>query len=84
MPVKDNTVWLRLVKTGSLYTAYYSLDGKKFSKVGETNVLLKDIRSGLIACEGVRPVMGGRGMPQVPVAAAPSPIKVSFDWFHIK
>ena len=84
MPVKDNTIWLRLVKTGSLYTAYYSLDGKKFSKVGETNVLLKDIRSGLIACEGVRPVMGGRGMPQVPVAAAPSPIKVSFDWFHIK
>ncbi len=84
MPVKDNTVWLRLVKTGSLYTAYFSLDGKKFSKVGETNVLLKDIRSGLIACEGVRPVMGGRGMPQVPVAAAPSPIKVSFDWFHIK
>ena len=89
IPVKDNTVWLRLVRAGSLYTAYYSVDGKKFTKVGEASVLLKDIRAGLIACDGVRPSMGGRGMamPMMPAAApaaTPAPLKVAFDWFHIK
>ena len=89
IPVKDNTVWLRLVRAGSLYTAYYSIDGKKFTKVGEASVLLKDIRAGLIACDGVRPSMGGRGMamPMMPTAApaaTPAPLKVAFDWFHIK
>ena len=85
LPVKDNTVWLRLVKAGSQYTAYYSLDGRKFTKAGEASVLLKDVKAGLVACEGVRAAMGGRGMPQAPVAApTPAPIKVAFDWFHIK
>ena len=87
VPVKDNTVWLRLVKAGSRYTAFYSVDGKKYTKVGEASVMLKDIRAGLIACEGVRAAMGGRSMPMMPAAApaaAPAPLKVSFDWFHIK
>ncbi len=85
LPVKDNNVWLRLVKSGSQYTAYYSLDGRKFTKAGEAKVQLKDIQAGLIACEGVRPAMGGRGAPAMPAAPAqPSPLKVSFDWFHIK
>ena len=86
LPVKDNTVWLRLVKAGSLYTAYYSVDGKKFTNAGEAQVQLKDVKAGLVACEGVRPAMAGRGGPAVPAAPAaqPSPLKVAFDWFHIK
>ena len=87
VPVKDNTVWLRLVKQGSKYTAFYSVDGKKFTKVGEADVLLKDICAGLTACDGVRPAMTGRGggfgapqaQPQQPV-----PMTACFDWFHIK
>ena len=78
-------MWLRLVKTGSLYTAYYSLDGRKFTKAGEAQVQLKDVKAGLIACEGVRPAMTGRGAPAAPAQPAqPSPLKVAFDWFHIK
>ena len=86
IPVKDNTVWLRLVKSGSGYTAYYSVDGKKFTKAGEASVLLKDVKAGLVACEGVRAAMGGRGGFAMPQAqpAQPSPLKVAFDWFHIK
>ena len=85
IPVKDNTLWLRLSKDGSDYTAWYSTDGKKFTKVGEAKVQLKDVRAGVMACEGVRPSFGGRGfnMPQAQ-AAAPAPMQARFDWFHIK
>ena len=86
VPVQDNTVWLRLEKAGDKYTAWYSVDGKKFTKAGEASVLLKDIKAGVIACDGVRPAMmgrGGFGMPQAQ-PQTPSPLTVSFDWFHIK
>ncbi len=84
--LKADTIWLRLVKQGSRYTAYYSVDGKKFTKVGQADLLLKDICAGVIACDGVRPAMTGRGgfgaqqaqpQPTVPMTAC-------FDWFHIK
>jgi len=86
VPVKDNTLWLRLVKKGLKYTAYYSVDGKKFTEVGEADVLLKDIQAGVIACDGVRPAMaarGGYGMPQAQ-PQEPAPMTACFDWFHIK
>ncbi|MBR5072325.1 MAG: glycoside hydrolase family 3 C-terminal domain-containing protein [Bacteroidales bacterium] len=83
--LKDGIV-LRLVKQGSRYTAYYSADGKKFTKVGQADILLKDVCAGLTACDGVRPAMTGRGgfgmqqmQPQEPV-----PMTACFDWFHIK
>jgi hypothetical protein len=84
--LKSDTIWLRLAKQGSRYTAYYSVDGKKFTKVGQADLLLKDICAGVIACDGVRPAMAGRGgfgaqqaqpQPTVPMTAC-------FDWFHIK
>jgi hypothetical protein len=85
--LKDGAVVLRLVKQGSKYTAYYSADGKKFTKAGEVDVLLKDIKAGVIACDGVRPAMTGRGggfgMPQAQ-PQQPTPMTASFDWFHIK
>jgi len=63
----------------------HSTDGKKFTKVGEAKVQLKDVRAGVMACEGVRPSFGGRGfnMPQAQ-SAAPVPMQARFDWFHIK
>lgn len=90
--VRNNTVWLRLVKKGALYTAYYSVDGSKYEKVGETAVLLKDIKAGLTACEGVSMMGAGFGSPAMMArmlggagsAPAPAPLNVSFDYFRIK
>jgi len=83
--VVDNTVYLRLVKKGSHYTAYYSVDGKSYTEVGQADVLLKDIQAGVMACDGVRPAMMmrmpmmGGGMPMQNAA----PMKASFDYFRI-
>ena len=84
--VKDNTIWLRLVKKGSRYNAYYSVDGKKFTEVGQADILLKDICAGVIACDGVRPAMTGRGGYGAPQAQPQQtvPMTACFDWFHIK
>ena len=49
----DKALILKLEKKGSLYTAYYSLDGVKFDKLGSADISLKDIKAGLIACDGV-------------------------------
>ena len=77
-------LWLRLVKQGDNYTAWYSLDGKKYEKAGSAAAVLKDIRVGVLACEGAMPAMmrgfGGRGGMQLPQAA---PLKVAFENFGI-
>ena len=80
----DNVVYLRLVKKSSEYTAFYSVDGKKFTEVGKVDVVLKDIQAGVIACDGVMAMGGRRG----PVPAAPAvtttPLKVAVDYFNVK
>ena len=83
--MQDNVLWLRLDKQGDTYTAWYSVDGKKFEKMGTVHAVLKDVQTGVIACEGVMAMMGrggggfGRGM-QMPAAA---PLKVSFSDFKL-
>lgn len=72
------TVWLRLVKSGSDYTAYYSVDGKKYVKVGAEYAFLKDVKAGLIAANGAMNFRYGM-QANVPV----TPLKVSFDNFKI-
>ena len=80
----DNVLWLRLVKQGDNYTAWYSVDGKQFEKMGAAQAVLKDVQAGVIACEGEMPAMmrggGPRGGFQLPAAA---PLKVSFTDFKI-
>ena len=80
----DNVLWLRLVKQGDNYTAYYSVDGKKFVEAGTAQAVLKDVQAGVIACEGEMPMMmrggGPRGGFQLPAAA---PLKVGFSDFKI-
>jgi beta-glucosidase len=49
----DNSLILKLEKKGSFYTAYYSLDGTKYEKLAIADILLKDIKAGLIVCDGV-------------------------------
>jgi len=80
----DNTLILRLVKKGDLYTASCSTDGKEFKPVGTANVVLKDIQAGLLVCDGVAPArMGGFGRPQAAPAQPEKPFEVAFDYFHI-
>jgi hypothetical protein len=80
----DNVVWLRLVKKGDSYTAFYSVDGKKFTEAGSAQIVLKDVQAGLICCEGVMMQMGRGGFGgmqmQMPTAA---PLKAAFDDFKI-
>ncbi|MDO5442591.1 MAG: glycoside hydrolase family 3 C-terminal domain-containing protein [Bacteroidia bacterium] len=85
-PLNGNTIWLRLVKSGDKYTAFYSADGKTFNEAASTSVLLKDVQAGVIACEGVRAAMGGRGGFGAPQATpqTPAPIQASFDYFKVK
>jgi len=82
----DQVLWLRLVKQADAYTAWYSVDGRKYEKMGVANAVLKDIRVGVMACEGEMPAMmrgfagGGRGGMQLPAA---TPFKVAFEDFGI-
>jgi len=82
----DNVLWLRLEKDGDYYTAWYSVDGKKFEKMGIAQAVLKDVQVGVIACEGEMPMMmrggggarrGGAPMPQA------EPLKASFSDFKL-
>lgn len=81
--VENNVVWLRLQKSGDVYTAFYSADGKKFVEAGKLEIGLKDIQAGVIACDGALPAAFNgfrRGaMPQ----ADPKPMTASFDYFRI-
>ena len=84
--ITDNTIWLRLVRKGDTYTAYYSVDGRKYVEAGSAQIVLKDVNAGLICCDGVMATMGrGFGGPmgmqmQTPAAA---PLKAAFDDFKI-
>lgn len=82
--VVDNTIWLRLVKKGSAYTAYFSVDGKKYKQAGKVDIVLKDINAGIIACDGVLPARFAAFMrPGMGAQTKSEPIKASFDWFRI-
>ena len=89
--VQDNTIWLRLEKDGSTYSAFYSVDGNNWFAAGQAEIALKDIQAGLIAFQGAQMRMGmGMRPGGAPGAAAPAaaqpaaPFKASFDWFRIK
>ena len=85
--VNDNTVWLRLEKDGSMYSAYYSVNGKNWTKAGQAEIILKDIQAGMICCQGVQNIRGARpgAAPAVaPVQQQTEPFKAWFDWFRIK
>ena len=86
--IKDNTVYLKLEKDGCTYTAFYSVNGKNWIMAGQAEVMLKDIKAGVMACNGVQNMrMGMRPGGAAPAAAAPqqtAPLKAWFDWFRIK
>ncbi len=86
--IKDNnTLILKLDKKGSIYTASCSLDGKSYKAVGTADIMLKDIKAGIMVCDGVPDPRFARfldmpGMPQQP-REPETPFEVSYDYFHI-
>jgi beta-glucosidase len=79
----DNTLFLRLIKKGSHYIAFVSADGNDFKQVGEVDVVLKDIKAGLLACEGELPARMRGFMRQFQNNQSETPFDVAFDYFHI-
>jgi beta-glucosidase len=81
----NSPLLLKLEKRGSSYKAYYSLDGLNFETLGTADVLLKDIRAGLIVCDGVITQSMNSTFWFDPDTTKPeTPFDVSFDYFHIK
>ena len=80
----NNALILKLDKNGSIYTAYYSLDGDKFEKLGTANILLKDIKAGLIVCDGVIiQSMKSTFYFNPDITKPATPFEVAFDYFRI-
>jgi len=83
--IGDNALTLKLEKKGSNYTAYYSPDGKNYELLGTANMLLKDIRAGLIVCDGiVTQYMKSTFWFNSDTTKPDTPFNVSFDYFRIK
>jgi beta-glucosidase len=81
----DLTIVLRLEKKGSRYTAWYATGESDFKLLGSTDIVLSDIKAGLIACDGASSLMDGM-LAMFMDALAPGaqqPFKVSFDYFNI-
>jgi len=81
----ENPLILKLEKKGSIYTAYYSVDGKSFEMLGTADILLKEIKAGLIACNGViTQYMRSTFWFDSDTTKPDTPFDVSFDYFRIE
>jgi hypothetical protein len=82
--IGENYLYLKLDKKGSIYTAYYSLDGNNYTLLGVVDILLKDIRAGLIVCDGiVTQYMKSTFWFNSDTTKPDTPFDVSFDYFRI-
>ena len=77
-------IWLRFQKKGSMFTAFYSYDGKTYHEAGYAEAELKDIQAGLIACDGVAPAFGGGFRRNAQAQEVNSKKTVWFDMFRIR
>jgi len=83
--IKDNnTLVIKLEKKSNIFTASCSSDGKNFKSVGAADILLKDVKAGIIVCDGVAPARMGNfpGMQQQ-TSQPETPFEVAYDYFHI-
>jgi regulation of enolase protein 1 (concanavalin A-like superfamily) len=82
---ENNTLIFRLEKKGSLYTAFCSSDGKNFAKIGTADIMLKDVKAGMIVCNGSDE--GRSAFARMPGIQTPEPVQgdfeVSYDYFRI-
>ena len=76
---------LKLAKRGSFYTAYYSLDGENYETLGTADILLKDIKAGLMVCDGkITQNMKSTFWFDPDTTKPGTPFDVSFDYFRIE
>ena len=81
----NNFLILKLEKKGSMYTASYSSDGIKYEKLGTADMLLKDIKAGLIVCDGIiTQYMKSTYWFNSDTTKPATPFDVAFDYFHIE
>jgi len=81
----NSALIMKLEKSGSNYTAYYSLDGVKYDKLGTASMLLKDIKAGLVVCDGI--IIQGMKSTfyfNSDTTKPSTPFDVSFDYFRIE
>ncbi len=80
----NNSLILKLEKKGSIYTAFYSLDGQKFETLGTAHMLLKDIKAGLIVCDGIiTQNMKSTFWFDGDTTKPGTPFETAFDYFRI-
>lgn len=80
----NNTIFFRLEKKGADFTAFYSTNGKNFKSLGTTNAILRNVKAGIIVCDGV-PQGRMRNFPgmQQQTPEPEAPFEVAYDYFHI-
>ncbi|MBN2698987.1 MAG: glycoside hydrolase family 3 C-terminal domain-containing protein [Bacteroidales bacterium] len=80
----NNHLLLKLAKNGSSYTAFCASDGEKYEALGTADILLKDIRAGLIACDGIiTQYMKNTFWFDSDTTRPETPFEVSFDYVRI-
>ena len=85
----NNTLVLRLEKKGSIYTASVSPDGRRYTQVGTADIMLKEVKAGIITCDGVTPARRGGGGFDFPgrqpqqQQEPQAPFEAAYDYFHI-
>jgi beta-glucosidase len=81
----DLSIVFRLEKKGSIYRAWYSTVEGNFDLLGSTEVVLSDIKAGLIVCNGGEDYGGDRVAQMMGRGSAMEdmPFKVMFDYFNI-
>lgn len=81
----DQHLYLRLTKEGARYTAFYSTDGSDYQLLGSAEAMLRDVKTGMIACDGIiTQSMTSTFWFDSDTTKPNSPFAVSFDYFHIK
>ncbi|PRY96668.1 beta-glucosidase-like glycosyl hydrolase [Marinilabilia salmonicolor] len=82
----SNELILKLTKKGSMYTAYYSVDnGENFENLGTADLLLKDIRAGLMVADGIiSNYMKSTFWFDSDTTKPDTPFDISFDYFRIE
>ncbi len=81
LPDKDVEIRFKLVKIGCEYAAYYSLDGKAYQFLGETESLLTNTQAGLVVCDGMG--LNGRFSFRQQNGDT-TPLEVTANYFRIK
>ena len=80
----ENPLRLKLTKKGSLYTAYYALSDGEFVRLGSADMLLKDLKAGVMACDGiVAQFMKSTFWFNSDTTKPNTPFDVSFDYLRI-